>query len=290
LRPLDLAITRLAALQRRGGNAVNVTQYLARIGYEGSVEPTLANLDALIDRHLASVPFENIDIVRLHRPIVLDPERHFDKIVGERRGGFCYELNGLFAELLRTFGFQVTRGYGVWPTQDGEWTVPFDHIVLAVTKPESGERWLVDVGFGAGCPVVAIPLAPEAIRAIEHREVAKYRATPIAGKSDNWRIEAKRTDTEWELVYEVDLTPREIEAYAEQCSYLQTSPASHFTHDVLCSLPLENGRVTIGGGKFILTQDCERTERPLAGIGDELELLRDWFGIEIDPMQYGGER
>lgn len=267
---------------------MNVCQYLDRLGYQGSAEPVRKTLDGLIDRHLASVPFENLDIVRLRRPIVLDNERHFAKIAGERRGGFCYELNGLFAGLLAELGFGVTRGYGSWLNGDGTWVVPFDHIVLAVTLPGSGERMLVDVGFGSGCPVVAVPLRDRQTHEIEHREIAAYRTIALPDGPDRWRIEAKRRDGDWALVYEVDLTPRTIEDYAERCTYLQTSPESHFTQNLICSRPLPNGRVTLGGGAFILTTDGNRVERPLEGYADELTLLREWFGIEIDPERYGG--
>ena len=149
---------------------MDVSAYLERIGYTGAVDPTIETLDQLIQRHLASVPFENIDIVRMRRPIDLDQQRLFEKIVGERRGGFCYELNSLFGGLLDAIGFDVTRGYGIWPTRDGGWTVPFDHIVLAVALPESGEPVLVDVGFGADCPVAAIPLRDGQAREINHRD------------------------------------------------------------------------------------------------------------------------
>ena len=79
---------------------MNSATYLQRVGYAGPAHPTEDTLDRLIGLHQQAVPFENIDIVRLHRPIVLDRARLYGKIVGERRGGFCYELNGLFDQLL----------------------------------------------------------------------------------------------------------------------------------------------------------------------------------------------
>jgi N-hydroxyarylamine O-acetyltransferase len=269
---------------------MNVSRYLDRIGYQDTTTPTRESLDRLIACHQETVPFENIDIVRLRRPIVLDEERLFAKIVGERRGGFCYELNGLFAGLLEALGYGVTRGYAVWPIHDGEWTVPYEHIVLGVTLPDSGERVLVDVGFGTECPVVAVPLSDGEIRPVDHRAVEAYRASAIPGQPETWRIEVKRPDTDWALVYEADLTPRRLEAYARRCDHLQTSPDSPFTRNLICSRPLENGRVTLGGGNFIMTIDDERTERPLEGVDDELDLLRTWFAIEIEPERYGATR
>jgi N-hydroxyarylamine O-acetyltransferase len=269
---------------------MNVSHYLERIGYQGAKTPTQATLDRLIACHQETVPFENLDIVRLRRPIALDEERLFAKIVGERRGGFCYELNGLFAGLLEALGFGVTRGYAVWPVHDGVWTVPYEHIVLAVSLPDSGERFLVDVGFGSECPVVAVPLRSDGVRAVDHQTIEAYRASAISAQPETWRIEVKRPDADWALVYEADVTPREMEAYAKRCDHLQTSPESPFTQSLICSRPLVNGRVTLGGGAMILTTDGERVERPLEGAEDELALLLEWFGIEIDPERYGDAR
>src|SRR5579872_5910517 len=86
---------------------MDVPAYLERIGYDGSLAPTADSLRTLHRLHLLTVPFENLDI-GLGREIVLDPERFVEKIVGRRRGGFCYELNVAFAELLTALGFQVT--------------------------------------------------------------------------------------------------------------------------------------------------------------------------------------
>src|SRR4051794_25362765 len=88
-------------------NDADAAAYLDRIRHTGSRAPTIEALRALHRAHLHAVPFENLDI-HLGRPIRLDPGAFFRKIVGERRGGFCYELNGLFAELLAALGFEVS--------------------------------------------------------------------------------------------------------------------------------------------------------------------------------------
>ena len=112
---------------------MDVDQYLQRIGYGGAREPTLETLRGLHLRHLESVPFENLD-VQSRRPIILDEAAFFEKIVRGRRGGFCYELNGLFAACLRTLGFQVTYLSGR-VASEGRWpSCPdFDHLLLEVS-------------------------------------------------------------------------------------------------------------------------------------------------------------
>ena len=122
---------------------MDVELYLQRINYRGSLVPNLDTLRSLHRAHMFSVPFENLDI-HLGRTIVLDEELFYEKIVGRKRGGFCYELNGLFAALLRDIGYDVTTLSA--RVADGDSLGPdFDHMCLLV---QFEARWLVDVGFG----------------------------------------------------------------------------------------------------------------------------------------------
>ncbi len=99
--------------------------------------------------HLLSVPFENLSIhwrgIHWREPIILGDEALFEKIVRRRRGGFCYELNGLFAALLRELGFSVKMLSAEVADAEGNFGPPFDHMALLVTLED---RWLADVGFG----------------------------------------------------------------------------------------------------------------------------------------------
>src|SRR5829696_2117836 len=122
---------------------MNIEAYLKRINYNGPLEPTAETLRALQVAHLLSVPFENLSI-HAGEPIVLDEETLFTKIVGTRRGGFCYECNGLFAGLLRALGFEVAMLAAGVARPDGTFGPEFDHMTLIVTLED---RWLVDVGF-----------------------------------------------------------------------------------------------------------------------------------------------
>src|SRR6266540_1131840 len=105
---------------------MDIQAYLCRIHYRGGLAPTAAILRELHRAHLLTVPFENLDI-HLGRPILLDQEALFDKIVTRRRGGFCYELNGLFALLLRELGFDVTLLSAGVAHADGGFGPEFDH-------------------------------------------------------------------------------------------------------------------------------------------------------------------
>ena len=127
---------------------LNVSAYLDRIAYTGPISPTLDVLRNLHRHHMLSVPFENLDIAQ-SRKIVCEENAFIQKIVERRRGGFCYELNGAFASLLRAIGFKVTLLSARVPRDDGGQSPEFDHLALRV---DLEEPWLADVGFGDSFP------------------------------------------------------------------------------------------------------------------------------------------
>ncbi len=128
--------------------ALDAAPYLARIEYEGPFVPTVEAVRGLHTAHMYGVAFENLDIVPLHRSILLEHETLWQKIVEERRGGFCYELNGMFAWLLKQAGFAVSYLNGRVFSRSGKLGIDFDHLVLLVTVPGESRRWIADVGFG----------------------------------------------------------------------------------------------------------------------------------------------
>src|ERR1035438_1777154 len=140
--------------RRTASLGMDVDAYLHRIKYDGPREPSLAILRGLHRRHLRTVPFENLDIA-LGKPIELDPQLLYEKIVVRRRGGYCYELNGLFHDLLTGLGFNVCMLSAQVRREDGSFGPDFDHMLLKVTLDDA---WLADVGFGDSF-VAPLPLA-----------------------------------------------------------------------------------------------------------------------------------
>jgi N-hydroxyarylamine O-acetyltransferase len=123
---------------------MDIKAYLERINYDGPLDPGAETLRRLHRAHMLSVPFENLDI-HLERQIILDEGKLLSKVVGGRRGGFCYELNGAFGALLRALGFDVQMLSAGVAKEAGGFGPPFDHMALLVRLEE---RWLADVGFG----------------------------------------------------------------------------------------------------------------------------------------------
>ena len=242
--------------------------YLERINYQGPTTPSAETLRALQVSHLLTVPFENLSI-HAGEPIVLQDEALFTKIVEQRRGGFCYECNGLFAALLRALGFDVTMLSAEVADAQGGYGQPFDHMALMVRLEQ---RWLADVGFGDS--FLEPLLLDERSEQIQGERA--YRISPDGPYLVLYRREAD----EWRPQYRFTLTPYVYEDFAEMCRYHQTSPQSHFTQKRVCSRATESGRITLSEMRLIETlSDGQRRERTLADQQEYDAVLQKHFGI-----------
>jgi len=247
---------------------LNVPAYLERIRYSGPAAPTPDTLRTLHRAHMFAVPFENLDI-HLHRKIVCDEARFLHKIVTERRGGFCYELNGAFAALLRALGFQVTLLSARVARADGSDGPAFDHLTLRV---DLEEPWLADVGFGDGF-LEPLRLKPDE----EQPQIGRvYRVTDAEGVS---RLEVS-TEGKWKPEYSFTLQPRQLADFAAMCQHHQTSPDSSFTRNCTCSRATPDGRITLSNGKLIETRNGSRKEKTLTD-QEWTACLRDQFGVVL---------
>jgi N-hydroxyarylamine O-acetyltransferase len=247
---------------------MDVPAYLERLRYHGPLSPTAETLRRLHLAHLQSVPFENLSI-HAGEPIRLDDESLFDKVVARRKGGFCYELNGLFAALLRELGFDVAMLSAEVKGAD-DFSPAYDHMALLVALED---RWLADVGFGDSFR--------EPLRLDERGEQTEgdlaYR---VEETGDGRLILARREEGgAWRAQYRFGLKPHVYADYADRCRFHQTSPDSHFTRNRICSLATPDGRVTLSGTKLITTRGGERLERELADEAERAQVLREVFGI-----------
>jgi N-hydroxyarylamine O-acetyltransferase len=248
---------------------VEIEAYLQRIGHVGEVRPTESTLRFLHRAHLFTVPFENLDI-HLGRQIICDEARILHKVVNEHRGGFCYELNGAFAALLRTLGFRVMLLSGRVAREDGSYGPEFDHLALCV---DLEEPWLADVGFGEGF-LEPLRLDP----GMEQGQSGRiYRLT----RNDDGFVLEVMAEGRWKKEYAFTLHPRELSDFAGMCHYHQTSPESHFTRHRICSLATPEGRVTLSDEKLIETRGSSRQERLLSGDQEWCVKLRELFGVVL---------
>lgn len=247
--------------------------YLRRLGVARPEAPTLGALASLHRAHLLTVPFENLDI-GLGRPISLDHAALMAKIVDARRGGYCYELNGLFALLLRRLGYAVDLVSARVATADGDLTAEYDHLALVVTSPDLAGRVLADVGFGDGF-VEPLPLAD----GFERRE--RGLAVGVARRGELWVSRERRDGEDWRDRFVFSTTPHSLDDFAERNIWQQTSPDSHFTRSRLVSQLTPTGRVTVSGNRLITTTQGRRDEVELADDEAVRDALADHFGIVL---------
>ena len=246
---------------------IEVAGYLQRIGYLGKAEPNAETLRNLHRAHLLSVPFENLDIA-LKQTIVVDPGSTVRKIVEQRRGGFCYELNGAFAALLESLSFRVTLLSARVAREDGSFGRDFDHLTLRV---DLEEPWLADVGFG-DCFLEPLRLDERN----EQEQVGRvFRITEV----ENAHLLEEKVGANWKKQYCLTLQPRQISDFAEMCHFHQTSPESHFTRNSVCTRATSDGRITVTDTKLVITRNGVREERPLAGREERDRILEEQFGI-----------
>ncbi len=242
-----------------------VTAYLARIGHPPVHAPDADTLATLQDAHVRRVPFENLDI-HLGRRLSLSIGDLHAKVVGEHRGGFCFELNGLFHALLVSLGYDARLVEARDLEEDGSLGPRFDHarILVALDEP-----LLVDVGTGAS------PRGPIRLRD-EPQQVGhiRYRVREVGGRYVSERLDGDDWTTGWSF----DATPRRLDEFEERCTYHQTSPDSHFTHNPLCTLVTEDGHVTLADRQLLVTRGDHREE---SWVDEPLAVLADRFGVRV---------
>jgi N-hydroxyarylamine O-acetyltransferase len=248
-------------------NSTDLLRYLHRIGHHGSVAPDLTTLRALHRAHLLAVPYENLDI-HLGRTLTLDPADHFRKLVLEERGGWCYEMNGLFATVLDTIGFDVRRVAGAVGRETRGDSVEGNHLVLIVTLDRP---WIADVGFGDGF------LEPLPLEAGHYRQgFLEYR---VEQHGDRWIVrnhEFGGADS-----FDFTLAPRVMGDFARQCLALQTSPDSGFVQKTVCQRFTSDGIVVLRGAIFRRITEGHVRDHVVATADEYETVLAEQFGIRL---------
>lgn len=253
---------------------MDISDYLNRIKYSKPVRADLETLRGLQFSHLQYIPFENLDI-GLGRKIELSESTLWDKLITHKRGGFCYELNGLFAWLLKQIGFQVTylnaRDYHA---EGDTFGIDFDHLTLLVTTPNESTRWLVDVGWG---DTFMLPLNIDE----PNEQVQGLRGYWVEPFRNGYQIWQRNYDDSRERHYFFDLASHRFpDEYLETCQYHQASTKSIFTQNRIISRLTQDGRISLDNDKLIITSNGKRTLRTIKE--DEREsLLKRYFNVVL---------
>jgi len=262
-----------------------VDRYLDRIGLDGdgirAVDRDLGTLARLQAAHARHVPFENLSIVGAPfgdapgEGVTLDTAALYEKIVERERGGYCFELNGLFTALLDALGYEVHRAAAMIVPDDGEHSTPANHHAIVVSLDR---RCVVDVG--TGCPRMRRPTPLDG------------EETPADGAGVRWRVAendrprygltaAYRVgEGDWQSRYVFDPTPRDLSYFRAACDYLASAPESPFTGGVTVQLGAEDGWRELTRGTFARVRRGERTERAVPE-AEWHDVLEREFGLSV---------
>ena len=252
---------------------MEIEAYLERIGAEMPTAPSLAALSMLLQKHVYAVPFENLDIYR-GVPLAMDEARFLDKIVHQRRGGMCFEVNTALAWLLRKLGYGVTILSGEVATGPASFGKPGHQLLLLVELGSDVPPHVVNAAFGDGS-VYPMPLVPDAITEDRH---SRYRMV-VAG--DYWLVQRAPAGSDtFEPLYRFTTTPRTIADFEEAFAWCQTSPDSVW-HKLNCSRVTPEGRVQLFGNRLIVTQGGKKTETWIRGEAALNQALRRHFGLTL---------
>jgi len=250
---------------------VNLTAYFERIGFSGSIAPTLATLEALLLLHPAAIPFENLSPL-IGEPVRLDQKALEQKLLHDRRGGYCLEHNLLLMRMLLDLDFPVTpyAARVLWNHPEGE-ERPLSHLVLGVEA--GGSLYLADAGFGS-----MTLNAPVKLRAGLEQETPAGRFR-LVGEQPSYRLEAEM-EGDWRPVYAFDMQPvsdAEIEA-------LNVFVYPRFSQDLVAARTERETRYTLRDLRLSTYRPGEEPERRfLTSLEDIREVLSGTFGINLPP-------
>ncbi|AXP80283.1 Arylamine N-acetyltransferase [Mariniflexile rhizosphaerae] len=232
--------------------------YLSRINFHDTLSPNKDVLYKLQKHHLLNIPFENLDI-HYGTKISLSINDIYRKVVIRKRGGFCYELNGLFHQLLMEIGFNAKLISAQVHTKNGEYSPEYDHMAIIVNL--ENQDFLVDVGFGKfSLEPLKLELNRKIIDSYGEFQFDKYSV-------DYYCInELKNNDLIPQYIFQNE--ERELYEFQERCEFHQTNEDSHFTKKKLISIAKPNGRLTLNNSLLKITR---------FGIEEEIEFNESEF-------------
>ena len=264
----------VAAARQDDRPSVDLAAYCRRVGYSGPLEPTLETLRALTELHPAAIPFEAIDVL-LDRGIDLSPEAVDAKLIERRRGGYCYEQNGLFARVLKAIGFEV-EGLAAsvrWMEAPGSVPLPLTHRVLRVTI--DGAPWLADVGFGSCVPTAPLRMDITDPQPTRHET---FRIVPLGPQ----RLVQALVEDRWQPVYSIASEPWLDSHYELANWYSSTHPASHFRHRLIVTRSTPEARYVLVEGRLTIRWPDGSSDRRYLDEDGIMRALEDIFQLPVE--------
>lgn len=264
---------------------MDIVRYLDRIKYTGNISHDLHTLRGLHHHHVFQVPFEALDVY-YGIPILLNQSHLFHKIIDQRRGGYCYEVNELFGHLLQQLGFTVRR-VSARLASGHKYGKPFEHLALLVTLED--KNWLVDVGYGD------FALTPLQLTAglVQHDGCTSYLLTPgiqVDGV-EHWQV-AKWSHSKQAFATDYIFTTHAcaLEDFEQMNAWKQSSGESKFRRSLICSIPTATGRISMVGNRLIFTHNGEKHVHIIPNEISKRLLLLEHFGIQFPVDEYAKQK
>lgn len=251
---------------------IDVDGYLKRINCQRERTPSIKYLRQLHRNHLYNIPFENLDI-HTGKQIILDLKIIYQKLINKKRGGFCYELNGLFFQLLLQLGFYAKIVSARTYAENGEIGEEFDHLFLIVQFDD--QEWLVDVGFGD------LFLAPIQFKnnniQMDGNKYFQIQETP----DQKFILQSSLDGTSFKNEYIFSRKERQFVEFVDKCHYHQSSPKSIFTRKKVITQATKEGRITLTDKKFIIKKLGKRIEEDILNLDQFETKLAQHFLINL---------
>ncbi|RNF41233.1 arylamine N-acetyltransferase family protein [Planococcus salinus] len=251
---------------------MDIEKYLKRFHAYPVKERFLQDLARLQSLHMQHIPFENLDVIR-NVPIYLNLESIYDKIVNQHRGGYCYELNGLFHWLLQELGFDARLISATVQKPDGTWTKADTHTAILVNLDTP---YLVDAGFGDST-ISPIPLGGE--RFTDHSGTYK-----VEQHDETFYDLIRENDGEEKILYRFSTEEKRLEDFHEGCVFNQVSKDSPFTHDDLVTRATPDGRITLSGLQLTRSENGRKEKTDLTP-EEKAKVLLEEFGIDLNVLE-----
>ena len=261
---------------QNGRMTLDLTGYFDRIGYRGVAEPNLDVLRGLVTAHTGTIPFENLDPLMGVPVDDLSPEALTDKLVYRRRGGYCFEHNGLMGYVLAEVGFRVRRfgGRVIWMRPPDAPLPAQTHTVLAVTFPGSQGSYLVDVGFGGQTPTSPIRIETGSV---QQTTLEPYR---LEDRGNGLLLQALIRG-EWVPLYEfIPRTLPEIDLKVGSW-FVSTNPSSHFVTGLMVARVIDDGRLNLTGRDLTIHRAEASEKVRLKDAAAVVDTLSERFGINV---------
>jgi N-hydroxyarylamine O-acetyltransferase len=250
---------------------MKLQRYFERIGYSGNASPNPETLRGLLQAHVRSVPFENLD-VQFGRPLTIAVAQAYEKIVRHERGGWCYQQNGLFGWALSEIGFDVTRvAAAVMRAEHGDKALA-NHLCLLVHCPGESGTWLADVGFGGGL-YEPIPLSEG-----DHwQEPCRVGLQQI--ENGWWRFRENFGDGDFSF----DFAPvvADESALSEKCNTLQTEPDSSFVLNLVAQIREPGRHLSLRGRVLRIATRDGITSEMIDSANEHRDALADLFRLDV---------